>query len=192
MNQQRVSRAQVLLRRALAALAPAALSLAALVLVTSCSSTFDFHVRTATPAAGTTPPVESVFVFFAKETEFAGKTDSASIATLVHPSTLKQVYGYAEFGLLPPVDQAPALWQLRSSELRGLQLSFVDAREPLELRFRVDRANFETYKDLSLGIVVRTTSREYRLKTWPPSFLQGSDRGLLIEVNDGEIQSSSL
>jgi hypothetical protein len=73
-----------------------------------------------------------------------------------------------------------------------LQVSFVDARQPLELRFRVDRSNFETYKDLSLGIVVRTTGREYRLKTWPPSFLQGSDRGLLIEVNDGEIQSSSL
>jgi hypothetical protein len=187
MNQQRVSRAQVLLRRALAALSLVALSLGA-----SCSSTFDFHVRTATPEAGTTPPVESVFVFFAKESEFAGKTDSATIATLVHPSTLKQVYGYAEFGLLPPLETAPALWQLRSSELRGLQVSFVDARQPLELRFRVDRSNFETYKDLSLGIVVRTTGREYRLKTWPPSFLQGSDRGLLIEVNDGEIQSSSL
>ncbi|MBL8896159.1 MAG: hypothetical protein JNM84_00965 [Planctomycetes bacterium] len=187
MHSQRLSRAQGHLRSAAAALALLALALGA-----SCSSTFDFHVRTATPEAGTTPPVESVFVFFAKEADLAGKTDSEAIATLVHPSMLKQVYGYAEFGLLPPLETAPALWQLRSSELRGLQVNFVDARQPLELRFRVERENFETYKDLALGIVVRTTAREYRLKTWPPSFLQSSDRGLLIEVNDGEIQSSSL
>lgn len=174
-----------------AALSAAFSALLALVLA-SCGSTFDFHVRTPTPTPEAPSGVESVFVFFAKEAELAGKTDPASIASLVQPSTLKQVYGYAEFGLLPPLDDAPAVWQLRSSELRGLQLSFVDARSPLELRFRVERGNFETYKDLALGVVVRTTSREYRLKTWPHSFLENAERGLLIEVDGGEIQSSSL
>jgi hypothetical protein len=188
MQQQDLSRAHRGLRFRLRAAVGAVLALA----LASCGSTFDFHVRTPTPTVEAPSAVESVFVFFAKETELAGKTDPAAIAALVHPSTLKQVYGYAEFGLLPVRENEPALWQLRSSELRGLDVSFVDARAPLELRFRVDRGNFETYKDLALGVVVRTTSREYRLKTWPHSFLENAERGLLIEVDEGEIRSSSL
>jgi hypothetical protein len=174
------------LKAALPAAVPALLALA----LASCGSTFDFHVRTPTPTPEAPSAVESVFVFFAKEAELAGKTDPAAIASLVHPSTLKQVYGYAEFGL--ESDEKGPRWVTRSSELRGLELDFVDARSPLELRFHAGRGNFETYKDLALGVVVRTTSREYRLKTWPHSFLANAERGLLIEVDEGEIQSSSL
>ncbi|MFO1052665.1 MAG: hypothetical protein U1F36_10670 [Planctomycetota bacterium] len=166
------------LRRAV----PAVLAVLLVVMCAACAGSFEFNLRSDHPAE-----VDSVFVIFGPESDYAGKVSTADVAPLVQPAKLAQAFGYAEYGVT--VSAGSATWQPRSARLETMGIEepkVVQGR----LVFKMPNGNLSSHPDLSLAVVVRTAGRQYRIKSWKHATIENAPAKLEIDVASGEVTAN--
>jgi len=164
---------------------PALLALFAATLLAACAGTFEFRVHSTSPK-----DVAAVYLFFGKESELAHKATSSEVASLIQPSKINDLYGYVELEL-ETQDQAYS-WHELSRKLDQLkaEVKYTDDPQP-EIHVGLGKKSLDAFADLAIAVVVRNAQNQYRMQSWPHSFLAETEGALVVDVTAGGVTGST-